>query len=889
MWMFRAALVVVLTVVILTTATGRYAVATTFAALAVPILMVVYLVDVNIYEKAPLVPGVLTLVWGATAGAILGLAGRAAVDASELVAESTARAVAVQGVILPLAGFALALAGPLLLLLVGRFDEVLDGATFGATSAAWLAATQLLVQASGLLDSGVHPGGSFGTWAVRLFEAAVAYPLVWATAGGIAVGTFWLRYGARRPRRGRAGAAVLCGAVAVVVVSTAHVLFPLWAAAGIAGVVAVAGLVWLRELVHLGLTQEATAFPIGAPIRCADCGRETPEHTFCGHCGVALGALPKARRTGSRAAAPRLRNSFALAGFTALLIAGGAAAGVGAAVLAPGRPPRCDPGEPCGGPPSSVPRFSAGAVWRSALGVALEYQPATWQASSSDADGLTLRNNDALVDIRVVPAAGAPSPLDALPASVRVEDAIDLPVPHAPNVGYIRGSGAWYNGLLDTPQGPRDSVAVSTLSAQRRRVVVEATTVFFAPASELFGDKSAARDAVDSILNTVVWPDAHRRVQAGSAGKPGGLLPADGARAYDIDPLWRRGIRGRGETIAVVSLDGFRDEDIAAYDRATGVRGAGPVVRVSVLGPVTLGGGSPIEVALDLEVVRAVAPEATILDYEAPPTWEGYIAALKRINDDGRAAVVSTSWGKCTIRVPEVVRAGMERELARAARAGRTIFVAAGDSGAYSCLHTESELDPAMHALTTDWPAASPNVVAVGGTRLSTRLDGSYFSEDGWEDTLSNGATGGGSGPYPRPRWQRAPGLPHGTRRLVPDVAGPADCDSAFFIVYPVDSGGGWEQRSGPNGCGTSAAAPFWAGVAALVRQYARAEHRRPPGFLGPVLYSIAATRRDRSAFHDVQVGGDLKDSAGPGWDFAAGLGSPDAWRLAVAVARRGR
>jgi len=370
----------------------------------------------------------------------------------------------------------------------------------------------------------------------------------------------------------------------------------------------------------------------------------------------------------------------------------------------------------------------------------------------------------------------------------------------------------------------------------------------------------------------------------------GGLRPVDVAQAYEIMPLWRRGIRGRGETVAIVSMDSFREVDIETYDRLMGLENAPPVERVQVLEPVELGSGA-LEVSLDIEVIRAVAPEATIVNYEAPRTWAGFVEALRRVNDDGRAATVSVSWGKCVDRVPVDIRNAMEREQQIAVAAGRTIFVASGDSGAYSCLHSETELDSGNHGESVDWPASSPNVVAVGGTRLSVRENGSYFAESGWEDVLSNRGTGGGvSELYERPRWQRGRGVKNRFstgKRQVPDVAGPADCDSAFFIVYPNETENGWEQITGPGGCGTSAAAPFWAGVTALVRQYARSRGLAELGFLAPALYEVARERR--SPFYDVQTGGNLKHDATRGWDYATGLGSPKAWSLARALAARGR
>lgn len=60
------------------------------------------------------------------------------------------------------------------------------------------------------------------------------------------------------------------------------------------GLLAVIALLWLRAVIHLGLLEEASEREIGPDVVCANCGRATPSHTFCGWCGVSLRAAPKA-------------------------------------------------------------------------------------------------------------------------------------------------------------------------------------------------------------------------------------------------------------------------------------------------------------------------------------------------------------------------------------------------------------------------------------------------------------------------------------------------------------------------------------------------------------------------------------------------------------------
>jgi hypothetical protein len=62
-------------------------------------------------------------------------------------------------------------------------------------------------------------------------------------------------------------------------------------------VIAALALLWLRRALHLGLMQESREVAITRTIVCSNCGRLTPEHTFCGNCGISLRALPKERPT----------------------------------------------------------------------------------------------------------------------------------------------------------------------------------------------------------------------------------------------------------------------------------------------------------------------------------------------------------------------------------------------------------------------------------------------------------------------------------------------------------------------------------------------------------------------------------------------------------------
>jgi subtilase family serine protease len=365
----------------------------------------------------------------------------------------------------------------------------------------------------------------------------------------------------------------------------------------------------------------------------------------------------------------------------------------------------------------------------------------------------------------------------------------------------------------------------------------------------------------------------------------GGMRPDEVAKAYEIDALHAAGFHGEGQTVAIVSFDTFYPADIDAWDLRMGITAAPPVEKVSLADAPDTPTGDNDEVSLDIEVIRGIAPAAQILNYEADNRLSNFGRLVSRIVADGRADLVNISWGKCEKYYDSTIMDSNEQELAAAFSAGISIFVAAGDDGAYDCRRNRvSDSDPFARDLTpnVDSPSSSTSVISVGGTYLTVRQDGTYYDEAGWEEPLSGGGGGGGlSTVYGRPAWQQGNGVDNGQSngmRQLPDVAGPADPSSGFIVVYtPPDD----DQQVTSIG-GTSAAAPFWVGSMALVRQAANAQGIDSLGALGPLLYQVAAARPD--VFHDVVRGGNLLHQAGPGWDYSTGLGTPRVSPLADAI-----
>jgi kumamolisin len=165
-----------------------------------------------------------------------------------------------------------------------------------------------------------------------------------------------------------------------------------------------------------------------------------------------------------------------------------------------------------------------------------------------------------------------------------------------------------------------------------------------------------------------------------------------------------------------------------------------------------------------------------------------------------------------------------------------------------------------------DFPASSPNVLGCGGTELFAS-GATISSETVWNEG-TNSATGGGvSSTFPLPDYQKNVKLPAAFRG-VPDVAGDADPNSGYQVR--VD---GQDMVIG----GTSAVAPLWAGLIALINQ----KLGIPVGFLNPLLYGSLS---GKNLFNDITSGNNGAYAAGPGWDACTGWGSPDGSKLLKAL-----
>jgi kumamolisin len=353
--------------------------------------------------------------------------------------------------------------------------------------------------------------------------------------------------------------------------------------------------------------------------------------------------------------------------------------------------------------------------------------------------------------------------------------------------------------------------------------------------------------------------------------KTAGYTPPQLAQLYDFPA----GLNGSGQCIALIELGGgYNDQDLATYFQQLGI--AQPrVVSVSVDGGQNSPTGDPNsadgEVALDIEVVGAIAPAARIAVYFAPNSDRGFLDAINQAIHDttNNPSVISISWGGPESSWTSQAMTSMDQAFQAAASLGITVCVAAGDNGS-----SDGVNDQKAHV---DFPASSPYVLGCGGTRLDA--SGSQVtSEVVWnESAAGDGATGGGvSDVFPLPSWQANAQVPPSINdqhkgRGVPDVAGDADPQTGYQVYV--------DGQSAPIG-GTSAVAPLWAGLIALLNQ----KRGRAVGYLNPFLYQNYTQLARSKALRDVTSGNNGGYSAGPGWDACTGLGTPDGALLLQAL-----
>jgi subtilase family serine protease len=359
--------------------------------------------------------------------------------------------------------------------------------------------------------------------------------------------------------------------------------------------------------------------------------------------------------------------------------------------------------------------------------------------------------------------------------------------------------------------------------------------------------------------------------------------------AYNLGPLFRRGITGAGQTIVIVDSYGSPTitRDLAVYDAQYGLPAPPSFTIIQPDGPVPRyrenSGfeGWAGETTLDVEMAHTMAPGANILLVETPVAeTEGVtgfpqiVRAENYVIDHHLGDVISQSFGATEETFPHAASIlALRSAYLNAAAHGVTVLAATGDHGV-----TDVGLDQVTYYTyrVVSWPASDPLVTAVGGTQLHLGAAGNRTSPDTfWDDS-----NGGVSSVFARPWYQNGVANVVGSARGVPDITMSGACNGAIWTYQSFPGArAGWHL-----GCGTSEATPLFAGIVALADQVAG----HGLGLINPALYAMKAdhapglvpvTSGDNTVTitQDGQTYTIVGYRTGPGYNLASGLGTVNA------------
>jgi subtilase family serine protease len=392
--------------------------------------------------------------------------------------------------------------------------------------------------------------------------------------------------------------------------------------------------------------------------------------------------------------------------------------------------------------------------------------------------------------------------------------------------------------------------------------------------------------------------------------------------AYNLGPLYARGLNGRGRTIVIVDPFGSPTigNDLAVFDRAFGLR-APPSFRVlQPVGPVPPFDSTNSamldkagETTEDVEWAHAIAPAANILLVETPTpeTLTGggfpqYMAAENYVITHRLGDVISQSFSlpEQNFKSKRTIRR-LRYAFLNAFRRHISVLAATNDTGVTGFI--PGPVGAYTHRVVY-WPASDPLVTGVGGTRVQLNASGRRTSPDtAWNDTFNSAVSefffkvpapwpwaggGGVSTIFGRPQYQNGVQRVVGDKRGLPDVS-LSGAISSGIVIYESLPGkpGVW----GPTG-GTSGATPMFAGLVAIADQLAK----KRLGLINPSLYQLE--RQRGPGIVDVTRGNNnvvfpatrtkhiavRGYAAKRGYDLATGVGTVNAARLVPELARAG-
>jgi hypothetical protein len=405
-----------------------------------------------------------------------------------------------------------------------------------------------------------------------------------------------------------------------------------------------------------------------------------------------------------------------------------------------------------------------------------------------------------------------------------------------------------------------------------------------------------------------------------------GLAPGDYAVIYKANTAFLSGINGQGQAVAVVARSNLFNggEDVFEFRNTFGGFGGNVNIILNGSDPGDLGGLEEEEATLDATWSAALAPFADVDFVVSAGTnsTDGIFLSENYIIDNNLAPVMTESFGGCESGLPSAAAQSISAMAEQAAAEGITYIVASGDSGAEGCDSTAESV--ARGPVSVSDLASNPFTVAVGGTQFNenghnatywntTNGPGgvsakSYIPENVWNQSCTSAQCGananivaGGGGAsvfFSKPSWQSGvSGIPNDGARDLPDVSLTASGHDPYLLCLEgscVPDSQGNIQLAGA--AGTSASAPSFAGIMALVNQKTGSRQ----GQANYVLYRLAATETlaqcngskttslpgSACIFNDVTVGNNAvpgetgfgstsaKYQSAVGFDLATGLGS---------------
>jgi len=350
-----------------------------------------------------------------------------------------------------------------------------------------------------------------------------------------------------------------------------------------------------------------------------------------------------------------------------------------------------------------------------------------------------------------------------------------------------------------------------------------------------------------------------------ASASPVGLTPQQIRSAYGINQIGVGSVvgDGTGQTIAIIDAyddpsfvsstsASFVNSDLHKFDVQFGLPDPPSFLKLDENGGTsypTADTGWATEIALDVEWSHAMAPKASIILFEASGADDTDLisTAVNTARNYPGVSAITMSFGRSESSSDTSLNSMFTTPTGHG---GVTFLASTGDDGSPG-----------------EFPAYSPNVVAVGGTTL-TLSGNSYSSETGWADG------GGGQSVYEsRPSYQS--GVQTSAYRQIPDISFDADPASgvAVYDSYGQGSSTPWVQVGG-----TSVSSPCWAGLIAIADQLRVSQGLTTmdgPTQTLPTLYGMPS-----GDFHDILSGSNGGFSAHSGYDEVTGIGSPVANKL---------